>query len=125
MKFMLASLKKHLLILKVVPKAAYNFRSGFPLLSLVNFFLCTFIAGFRNNFQNDRRVSEHLLKAQAAYPKAGTSSLQRVTGRNISQLVRDFIEANINLILDFLHKKTTEIVKTVSAHAKSRFCFEF
>jgi hypothetical protein len=36
---LLASLKTlTVLILKVVPKAASNFCSGFPLLSLVNFF---------------------------------------------------------------------------------------
>jgi hypothetical protein len=35
MKFLLASLKKHILIQKIVPKAKSNFRFGFPLLSLV------------------------------------------------------------------------------------------
>jgi hypothetical protein len=52
-----------------VPKAAYKFCPGFPLLSLVNFFQCTFIAGFRNNFQDHRRVTEQLLETQAAIRK--------------------------------------------------------
>jgi hypothetical protein len=42
---------------------------GFPLPSLVNFFQCTFIAGFRNNFQDHRRVTEQLLETQAAIRK--------------------------------------------------------
>ena len=50
--------EKNLLILKSAPKAASNFCSGFPLLSLVDFFQCTFIAGFRTNFLDHRRVSE-------------------------------------------------------------------
>jgi hypothetical protein len=58
MKFLLASLK-HLLILKIVPKAVSNFCSAFPLLSLVDFFQCTSIAGYH------RWVSEQLLEAQA------------------------------------------------------------
>jgi hypothetical protein len=63
MKFLLASLK-HLVILKIVPKAGSNICSGFPLLSQ-----CTFMAGFRNNFQDHRRVSEQLLETQAAIRK--------------------------------------------------------
>ncbi len=39
------------LILKIVTKATSNLSSGFPLLLLVGFFQCTFIAGFRNSFQ--------------------------------------------------------------------------
>jgi hypothetical protein len=54
---------------KIVPKASSNFCSGFPLLSLVDFFQCTFIAGFRNNFQDHRRVTEQLLETQAAIRK--------------------------------------------------------
>ncbi len=42
MKFLLASLKKNLLILKSAPKAASNFCSGFPLLPLVNYLPGTF-----------------------------------------------------------------------------------
>jgi hypothetical protein len=75
------------------------------------------------------RLSEQFSKSQAGFginfkgtggyrdQKAGTSSLKRVTGR-ISQFVSDFIEASRNFILDFLHKKTTENVKTISAHSK-------
>ncbi len=78
MKILLPSLKT-LLILKVVPKAASNFCSGFPMLSFVHFFLCIVIAGFRSNFQNHSRVSEQLFKGTGGYQKAGTSSLKRVT----------------------------------------------
>jgi hypothetical protein len=60
MKFLLASLKT---------LANYKSCSGFPLLSLVNFFLCRFPAGFQNNIQNNRQVWEQLLKAQAAIRK--------------------------------------------------------
>ncbi len=33
------------------------------------YFQCTFIAGFRNNFQDHRRVTEQLLETQAAIRK--------------------------------------------------------
>jgi hypothetical protein len=69
MKFLLDSLKTLADSENCSEKAASNFCSGFPLLSLVYFFQCTFIAGFRNNFQNHRQVSEQLLKAQAAITK--------------------------------------------------------
>jgi hypothetical protein len=66
MKFLLASLKKLPDSEKIVPKVASNFCSGIPLLSLVNFFQCTFIAGFRNNFQDHSPVMEQLLETQEA-----------------------------------------------------------
>jgi hypothetical protein len=65
MKFWLAFLKT----LKIVPKAASNVCSGFPLLSLVDFFLCTFITDFRNNFPDHRRVTKQILETQAAVRK--------------------------------------------------------
>ena len=57
------------------------------------------------------------------YQKAGTNSLNRVTGRN-SQLVSDFIEASRNFDLDFLHKKTT---KNYENHQRSfkKYCFDY
>ncbi len=55
------------------------------------------MAGFRNNFKDHRRFSEHFLQTQATIP-----------GR-FSQLVSDFIEASWNLILYVLHKKTAKI----------------
>jgi hypothetical protein len=64
MKFLLAILKT-LTNSKIVPKAVTNFCSVFPLHTLVNFYQCTFVAGFRNNFQDHRRVTEQLLEAQA------------------------------------------------------------
>jgi hypothetical protein len=77
------------------------------LFSLVDFFQCTFIAGFRNNVQDHRRVQGTAFRDTGGYQKAGTSSLKRVTGRNFT-LVSDFIEASRNIYLDFLHKKTTK-----------------
>jgi hypothetical protein len=62
MKFLLASLKT-----LTISNSKNCF--GFPLLSLVDFFLCTFIAGFQNNFQNHRRITEQLLETQAAIRK--------------------------------------------------------
>jgi hypothetical protein len=62
-KFLFASLK-HFLIIDIVQKAGLNFCSGFPLLSLVDFLQCTFIAGYKNSFQNQRRFLEQLLESQ-------------------------------------------------------------
>jgi hypothetical protein len=45
---------------------------------------CTFIDGFRNNFQDHSRVSEQLFRNTGGYQKAGTSSQKRVTGRNFT-----------------------------------------
>ncbi len=50
---MLASLKT-LTNQKIVPKATKNLCSGFPSLSLEVYLQCTFVAGFRNNFQNQQ-----------------------------------------------------------------------
>jgi hypothetical protein len=69
MKILLASLKTLPDSEEIVPKAVSNFCSGFPLLSLVNFFQCTFIAGFRNNFQDRSRVMKQLLETQEAIRK--------------------------------------------------------
>ncbi len=58
---------KHIpvIIQKNVPKVASNFCSSFPLLSLIDFLQCTFMAGFqtfseslRNNLKSHRRLSE-------------------------------------------------------------------
>jgi hypothetical protein len=59
------------------------------------------------------------VKSTSGFQKAGTSSMKKVTGR-ISQLASDFIKASRNFILDFLHKKITENLKTISAHSKFR-----
>jgi hypothetical protein len=55
-----------------------NFCSGFPCLSLVNFLLCSFKDGFRNNIQDHRGLSEQFLDRRQ---KAGTSFLKMVSGR--------------------------------------------
>jgi hypothetical protein len=63
--FLLASWKA--LILKFVPKAAPNFFSGFPWLSLVDFLTGVHsFPAFRNRFQNQRRLTEQLLESQTA-----------------------------------------------------------
>ncbi len=78
MKILLPSLKT-LLILKVVPKAASNFWSGFPLLSLVNFFLVYIHSRFSEQFSESQARFGTTFKATGGYQKAGTSFLKRVT----------------------------------------------
>jgi hypothetical protein len=77
------------------------------LLSFADFFQCTFIAGFQNNFQDHRRVTEQLLETQAAIE----SSLKSVTRRNFT-------------IFYFLSKKTT---KNCENHRRSfkKYCFDY
>ncbi len=67
-------------ILKIVPKAASNFCPDFPSLSLVDIFRCiarTFMDGFRENFQDHRRLSinfkshTRLLENRKKHPKDG------------------------------------------------------
>jgi hypothetical protein len=63
------------------------------------------------------RLSEQFSGSQAdyrttfrdtgGYQKTGTSSLNRVTEKGISQLESDFLEPSRNFNFDFLHKKTT------------------
>ncbi len=101
---------KHLLILKIVPKAKLIFCSGFHSILLVDFFQCTFTAGCRNNFQDYRQVSEKLLETQAAIRRPETSSLKRVTATGRNFTTSDFIEASRNFILDFLHINAIQIV---------------
>jgi hypothetical protein len=72
------------LFYSLFPKDASNFCSGSPLLSLVDFFQWTFIAGFRNNFQDHRLVYGTTFRDTGSYQKAGTSFLRRVTGRNFT-----------------------------------------
>ncbi len=64
-----------------------------------------------------------MLRNADGYQKAGTSSLERVTGIGISQLVSDFIEANRNFNLDFLYKKTTNNCENHKRSFK-KYCFE-
>jgi hypothetical protein len=78
---------------------------------LVDFFQCTFKAGFRNNFQVRRRISEQFLETQADIRKPEQAPGKGLL-EGISQLVSDFKEAGRNIILDFLRKKTTKIMVT-------------
>jgi hypothetical protein len=80
-KFLLASLNTLTIIIiqKIVPKASseFMFRLSF---SLSDFIQCVHVmAGFRNNFQDHRRLAEK--RVIGGYQKAGTSFLKRVTGR--------------------------------------------
>jgi hypothetical protein len=80
-----------------------NLSSSFPLLLLVDFFQCKFIAGFRNSFQGYKTT----FRDTGGYQKTGTKGYWN-TGvlEGISQLVSDFIETSRNFNLDFLHKNT-------------------
>jgi hypothetical protein len=53
------------------------------------------MAGFRNNFQDHRQVSEQLLETQAAIRKLEQLA-EEVYLEGISQLVSNFIEASRN-----------------------------
>jgi hypothetical protein len=103
-KFLLASLKT----LKNSKKCSVS-RSvpAFLCSHWSNFSPCTFIASFRNNFEDHRRVTEQLLETQAAIRKP-EQALWRGLLEGISQIVSDFIEASRNFYLDFLYKKTTK-----------------
>ncbi len=90
------------LILKIVPKAASNFYSGLPSLSLVDFFQCTFTT---------------FIDA-GGYQKAGTSHVKRIT-RRIFTMSKCFIEASRNSIFYSFTKRQLIIVKTISTHSKS------
>ncbi len=110
MKFLLASLKTFILILKVVPKvASMLFRFSFALIGKF------FLVYIHNRIQEQFLESRTTFKGTGGYQKAGTSSLKTFTGRNFRISV--FIEASRNFILDFLHKRQLKIVK--SAHSKS------
>ncbi len=106
MKFLLASLKT-LTNSKSCSESRIKFLFTLPLLSLVNFFLMYIHSRLSEQFSESQAGFVATLKGTDGYQKAGTSSLKRVTGRNF-KFVSDFIEANRNFILDFLHKKTTE-----------------
>ncbi len=81
------------------------------MLSLVNFFQCTFIAGFWNNFQDHIQVLK-TFRNTGSYQKAGTSALKRVT------LLEG--KASRNFYLDFLHIKTTKNCETIGDISISR-----
>jgi hypothetical protein len=49
-------------------------------------------------------------ETQAAIRRPETSSLKRVTATGRNFTIIDFVEASRNFILDFLHKKTIQIV---------------
>jgi hypothetical protein len=70
MKFLFASLKT-LTNSKSCSESRikFMFRLSFTLIGKFLLVYSTFTDGFRNNFQNHRRVSEQLLKAQAAIRK--------------------------------------------------------
>ncbi len=60
--------------------------------------------GFRNNFQNDRRLAEQHLEPQAA-----TRKPEQVSWRGLlAELLSDFKEASINFIINFLYKRAAK-----------------
>jgi hypothetical protein len=107
---------KHLLILKVVPKAASDFCSGFALIG--RFILVYIHSQLSEQFSESQAGFGTTFKGTGCTQKAGTSSLKRVTGL---QLVNDFIEASRKFILDFLRKKTTENCETLALIQKVLF----
>jgi hypothetical protein len=62
-------LEKHLLIIKVVLKASSKSCSSFSSLLLVDSLQCIFMASFRNDLQDHKRLPEQLLVSQAAIRK--------------------------------------------------------
>ncbi len=93
-KFLLTSLETLTPILKIVPKAAseFLFRLSFSLVGGFSQVYSTIhvIAGFRNNFQVDRRLPEQLLASQAAIGKQEQPSRNGLL-EGFSKLVSDFI----------------------------------
>ncbi len=87
----------------------YKNCSGFPLLSLLDFFLCTYIHS---------RLSEQFSRSQAgygttfrdtgSYQKAWTSSLKRVTRRNFT-ISKWFHRSKQKLLFGFPTQKSTKI----------------
>ncbi len=72
------------------------------------------IDGFRNNF----------LESQAAIWKP-EQTYWRGLLEGLLEIVGDFIEASINFIFNFLHKRKPKIVKNISAYAKNSFLNTF
>jgi hypothetical protein len=106
MKFLLASLKTLTNSINCSEnRIKFLFRLSFAIIG-------TFIAGFRNNFQDYGTT----FRDTGGYQKFRNKLLERGLLEGISQLVSVFIEAARNFNLDFLYKKT---MKTISAHSKS------
>jgi hypothetical protein len=80
-------------MLKIVPKYASNFCSGFPLLSLVEFRQCTMY------------IHGRLLEQVTGNPEQ-THIRKQLDG--FSQLVSDFIEASRNFIFRFNSQKDSQ-----------------
>jgi hypothetical protein len=55
------------------------------------------MAGFLNNFQDHRRLTEQLLESQAAIGKPEQAFWRGLLLEGFSQLVSDFVEASKNL----------------------------
>jgi hypothetical protein len=74
------------------------------------------MAGFRNNFQVHRRLTEK--RVIGCYQKGGTSFLQWVTGR-IFTLLTDFQKGKQEMYFGFLHKKAAKKQKNCENHQRS------
>jgi hypothetical protein len=107
---MIASLKT-LIILQVVPKAASEllFRLSFAGHWLI-FSSVHVVAGFRNNFQNHRRLWNNFLESQATAWKPEQASWRGFL-EGFSELVSDFVEATETLFEIFYTKNQPKIVK--------------
>ncbi len=110
MRFLLATLKTLTNSKKLFWKAALNFCP----VSLVDFSSVLYIhSRLSEQFSWSRAGYLTTFGDTGGYQKAGTSSLKRVTGRNFT-----ISRGKQKLYFDFLHKKTTKIVKTRSSHSK-------
>jgi len=71
------------------------------------------------SFSGSQAVFGTTFRFTGGFWKPGSRFLRRGLLERFSQVVSDFIKANRNFKLGFLRKKTTKIVKTISAHSTS------
>jgi hypothetical protein len=93
---------------------------------LVDFLLCTitFMASFRNNFQDrsSQAAFRTTFRVTGIYRKARTEQALKRVLEGFSVLVSDFTEVSRIFFLEFLHKKT---FKSCENHQRSfnKYCF--
>jgi hypothetical protein len=85
---------------------------------LVDFLQFRCHSQIRKSFSESQAAFGTTLRLAVGNLKAGTSLLKRVTGR-IIRIIKDFMEASKNLILNFSAKRLLNNVKTIHAHKKS------
>ncbi len=90
---------------------------SFPSLSLVDFLQCTFMAGFRNNFHDRRRLSEQLSESQDHRRRLeNRSKLPKRVTRRIFTISKQFYKSKLKLYHEFSSRKNCE--KTISTISK-------